>query len=48
MDAVYCVYFLTVPWVGLQFVIEAFPGYTHFFFDDMSKVASITVRATSI
>ena len=29
--------FLTVPWVGLQFVIVAFPGHTHLLFDCMSK-----------
>ena len=25
--------FLTVPWVGLQFVIVVFPDYTHYFFN---------------
>ena len=24
--------FLTIPWVGLQFVIVAFPGHTHLLF----------------
>ena len=26
--------FLTVPWVGLQCVIVAFPGYTHLLFNE--------------
>ena len=28
--SVWCL-FLALPWVGLQFVNVAFPGYTHFF-----------------
>ena len=33
--------FLTVPWVGLQYFIVAFPGHTYFFMEAIEYVLNI-------
>ena len=39
--------FLTVPWVGLQFVIVVFPDHTHFLYNTLdSKVCTLNALVT--
>ena len=33
--------FLTVPWVGVQYVIVVFPDHTHLFFGEVSTVKHV-------